>query len=192
MLALTLNGALSHPLSEEAPMSWPPRARLVARAVVVVLVTPAVPAPPAAVAATDLLVHYALEQTSGTVVADSSGNGRDASVVGGTTWNGVDGLRLDGVSGHGKLPDDLVRGLSAITVSTQVRLDAAQATPYFLWGMGNTGTDGAGNGYLFSTGDGYRASITTGNWSGEQTVTGPSALPRDRWVTATYTLGDGT
>src|SRR4051794_11644291 len=138
MLALTLNGALSHPLSEEAPMSWTHRARLVARAVVVVLVTTAVTAPPAAVAATDLLVHYALEQTSGTVVADSSGNGRDAALVGGASWNGAEGLRLDGTSGHVKLPDDLMRGLSAISVSTQVRLDAAQATPYFLWGLGNT------------------------------------------------------
>jgi glycosyl hydrolase family 43/aBig family protein/concanavalin A-like lectin/glucanase superfamily protein len=173
-------------------MSWTHSARLLARAVVVVLVTTAITVPPAAGAATDLLVHYALEQTSGTVVTDSSGNGRDAALVGGGTWNGAEGLKLDGTSGHVKLPDDLMRGLSAISVSTQVRLDAAQATPYFLWGMGNTGSDGVGNGYLFATGDGYRAGLTTGNWSGEQVVSGPSALPRARWVTATYTLGDGT
>ena len=38
-----------------------------------------------------------------------------------------------------------------------------------MWGLGNTGTDGVGNGYLFATGNStYRASIASGNWTTEQ------------------------
>ncbi len=138
------------------------------------------------------LLHYPLDETAGTVATDRSGNGRNGTVVGGGRWTGGEGLRLDGVDDHIDLPDDLLRGLAAVTVSVQVRIDTAQATPYFVWGLGNTGPDGAGNGYLFTTGDAYRTSISTGNWSGEQTVTAGSALALDRWATLTYTLGGGT
>jgi hypothetical protein len=175
-------------------MSWTPKWTMLTRvgvALAVVLGT-ATAVVSSAAGAGDLVAHYALDQTSGTTAADSSGNGRTAQVMGGATWTGAEGLRLDGTGGYLDLPDNLMRGLTAITVSVQVRLDPAQATPYFLWGLGNTGADGAGNGYLFSTGDTYRASITTGNWSGEQTAATNAPMPRDRWVTATYTLGGGT
>ena len=66
-----------------------------------------------------------------------------------------------------------------------------QATPYFIYGMGNT-TSGAGNGYLFSTGNAYRSSIATGNWSTEQTVNSGANLARGVWKTITYTLDDAT
>ena len=64
----------------------------------------------------------------------------------------------------------MMAGLDAITVSAEVRIDPGQATPYFIWGLGNT-PGGVGNGYLFTTGDAYRTSIATGNWSTEQTAT---------------------
>ena len=70
-----------------------------------------------------------------------------------------------------KLPDNMMTGLDAITVSTEVWVDPTQPTPYFLWGLGNTDSDGTGNGYLFTTGNNqYRASIATGNWTTEQTA----------------------
>ena len=34
----------------------------------------------------NLVVHYKLDETSGTVVSDSSGNGLDAQTMGGTSW----------------------------------------------------------------------------------------------------------
>ena len=48
-----------------------------------------------------------------------------------------------------------------------------------IWALGNTDAGGVGNGYLFATGDAYRTSIATGNWSTEQTVTSRGgAAPR--------------
>lgn len=138
-----------------------------------------------------LVAHYALDETAGTVAEDGTGHGYDGVVSGDATW--ADGaLNLGGTNGHVRLPDDMMAGLDAITVSTEVWLDPAQATPYFIWGLGNTEGGGTGNGYLFTTGNNYRSSIATGNWSTEQTVTSGSALPRGAWKTLTYTLQDGT
>jgi aBig family protein/concanavalin A-like lectin/glucanase superfamily protein len=142
--------------------------------------------------ATDgLVAHYPLAQTAGTAVTDASGNGRDATVQGGATWRGSEGLQLGGSDGYVKLPDNLLRGLSAVSVSIQVKIDSDQAAPYFIWGIGNT-VSGAGNGYLFTTGNAYRTSIATGNFSTEKTVTKGSNLARGVWKTLTYTLADNT
>lgn len=150
-------------------------------------------AQPSAAASLDdgLVTRYTLDQTTGTAVADASGHGRTATVSGDTTWTGAEGLRLGGTNGHLRLPNDLMRGLTDITVSTQVRIDASQATPYFIWGLGNT-TSGAGNGYLFTTGNAYRTSIASGNWSTEQTATAAGHVDRGQWRTLTYTLSGGT
>ena len=138
-----------------------------------------------------LVARYDLDETSGTVATDSTGHGYDGVVSGDATW--ADGaLNLGGTNGHVKLPDNMMAGLDAITVSTTVWLDPAQTTPYFIWGLGNTDGGGTGNGYLFTTGDNYRSSIATGNWSTEQTVASGSALPRGAWKTLTYTLQGGT
>ncbi|GAB2497871.1 family 43 glycosylhydrolase [Promicromonospora xylanilytica] len=152
-----------------------------------------VPEPPTPVVADEngLVAQYDLTESSGTVAADSTGHGYDGVVSGDATW--ADGaLNLGGTNGHVKLPDDMMAGLDAITVSTEVWLDPSQATPYFIWGLGNTDGGGTGNGYLFTTGNNYRSSIATGNWSTEQTVASGSALPRGAWKTLTYTLQDGT
>lgn len=152
------------------------------------------PAPPEPVRADEdgLVAHYALDETTGITAVDSTGHGYDGTVSGDASW--ADGsLQLGGNNGHVKLPDNMMAGLDAITVSTQVRVDPTQATPYFIWGLGNTDSSGTGNGYLFTTGDGaYRSSIAAGNWTTEQTVTSGSPLPRGAWRTLTYTLQDGT
>ncbi|MGW4943398.1 family 43 glycosylhydrolase [Actinoplanes sp. NPDC004185] len=138
-----------------------------------------------------LVAHYALDQSSGNTVVDSSGNGNNATVAGGTTWS--DGsLTFGGTDGYVKLPDNAMAGMRAMTVSTDVWIDPAQQKPYFLWGMGNTDSGGAGNGYVFSTGDNYRAAIASGNWTTEQGTATGSALSRGSWRTLTYTVGDGT
>jgi beta-xylosidase len=153
-----------------------------------------VPEPPTSVEADEngLVAHYPLDETTGSVATDTSGHGYDGTVSGDATW--ADGaLALGGSNGHVKLPDNMMAGLDAITVSTQVWIDPTQATPYFIWGLGNTDAGGAGNGYLFTTGNAYRTSIGTGNWTTEQTVTSGSNLARGTWRTLTYTLTpDGT
>jgi beta-xylosidase len=146
---------------------------------------------PLSATADGLVLRYPLDQTSGTTVTDASGNGHDGTLVNGGAW--TDGaLTLDGTNDFVDLPDNAMAGMDAITVSMDVRIDPAQATPYFIWGLGNTDSSGTGNGYLFTTGNNYRTSIATGNWTTEQTVTSGSALARDTWKTLTYTLGNGT
>ena len=140
------------------------------------------PEPPTPVEADEngLVAHYELDETTGATAADSSGHGYDATVSGDATWSEADsGLSLGGTNGHVRLPDDMMAGLDAITVSTEVWVDPTQATPYFIWGLGNTDGGGTGNGYLFTTGNSaYRTSIASANWTTEQTVSGSAALPR--------------
>jgi beta-xylosidase len=148
--------------------------------------------PPVKANADGEVVHYKLDDTSGTTVKDSSGNGYDGTVSGDTSWSD-NSLNLGGTNGHVKLPDNIMTGLNQITVSTKVWIDPNQATPYFIWGLGNTDSGGAGSGYLFTSGnDKYRTSIATGNWTTEQTATDDAAAPRGAWKTMTYTLKDGT
>jgi hypothetical protein len=170
-----------------------PRARLLAATMVACLLAALLAAVPAraAVAADGLVVHYPLDQTSGTTATDASGHDRNATVNGDATWLGGEGLSLDGTDDYVRLPDDLMRDLTSITVSVQVRIADDQATPYFIWGLGNS-SGSSGNGYLFTTGDTYRTSIATGNWSTERTVSAGRNLARDVWKTLTYTLSGGT
>jgi beta-xylosidase len=152
-----------------------------------------IPEPPTPVVAdaNGLVAHYELDTTSGTTAVDSTGHGYDGTVSGDATW-ADGGLTLGGTNGHVKLPDNMMTGLEAITVSTQVWVDPTQPTPYFIWGMGNTDGGGTGNGYLFTTGNAYRSSIATGNWTTEQTATSGANLARGAWKTLTYTLANQT
>lgn len=145
-----------------------------------------------ATAAEGLVAHYRLDETSGTVARDASGAGRDAVYSGGAALTGGEGVRLDGVDDYVKLPDGIMAGLNSITVSAEVLVRADQATPYFIWGLGNPASSSSGTGYLFTTGNAYRAAITPGNWSGEQNLTSGQNLTRGVWKTLTYTLDDAT
>ncbi|SDC89628.1 family 43 glycosylhydrolase [Nocardioides lianchengensis] len=175
------------------PAPPPSTLRALASAVVLALCGGLLLATPARAAAADvtdgLLLRYDLTQASGTTVTDSSGNGRDGTVVGGGTWSGAQGLALDGVDDHVKLPNNVMAGLSSITVSTDVFIESSQATPYFIWGLGNPATSSTGTGYLMASGNGFRAATTPGNWSGEKVTARTSGgnLARGVWKTVTYT-----
>ncbi len=141
----------------------------------------------AAVPSSGLVVSYSLDETSGTVAHDTSGNGRDAAYVGDPTLSGADGVRLDGADDYVRLPNDILKGLTSVTVSTDVIVRPEQSGSYFIWGLGNT-TSWYGNGYLFATGNPARTGIASGNWSTEQETRGSSNLERGVWKTLTYTL----
>ncbi|MER5978369.1 family 43 glycosylhydrolase [Streptomyces sp. NPDC001857] len=139
-----------------------------------------------------LALWYKLDGPSG--AADSSGHGRDGVVQGSADWSRPgEGLGFNGADTYVKAPNDLMKGMASITVSTDVLIDATQSAPYFLYGFGNT-SGGSGNGYLFTTGNSFRTSIATGNWSTEQT-TKPAdshSLTRAVWKHIAYTQTGST
>ena len=158
------------------------------------LAAPALPAQAADTAeATEvtegLALWYKLDAASGSTVTDASGHGRDATVNGTADWSGTgEGLAFNGSDTYLKVPNDVMKGMNAITVSLDVRIDSAQSTPYFLYGFGNS-SGGSGNGYLFTTGNSLRTSIASGNWSTEQTTKPADShnLTRAVWKHLTYT-----
>ncbi|MFB9787720.1 family 43 glycosylhydrolase [Microbacterium testaceum] len=193
---------MTHPREDPTPVipddrSAPPRRRsrwTLAVPVIAALVAAPLTAPviAGAVAAdAGLVAAYPLDETSGTVARDTSGNGRNATLEGGPTLAGADGVRLDGVDDDIKLPNDILKGLDSITVSTDVIVRPEQSGNYFIWGLGNT-TDWYGNGYLFATGNPARTGIALGNWSTEQKAEGTAALERGVWKKLTYTLDAGS
>jgi hypothetical protein len=154
-------------------------------------------AAPAAAAPDDgLLAHYAFSESDGTVVADATGRGHDAVVVGAGRWTGA-ALALPGGprnAAYVALPDDLLAGQAEATVSVEVRPDAASLSRAgFLWNIG--GTPETGSWFVTPNGT-LRASISPSNWSGEQNAawTGRT-LTAGAWQNVTTTLaanGDGT
>nr|WP_256363077.1 family 43 glycosylhydrolase [Streptomyces sp. TRM70350] len=155
------------------------------------VVGPAAPAQAAEI--TDgLALWYKLDATSGTVAADASGNGRDGTVNGTAGWSGAgEGLTFNGSDTYIKVPDNIMSGMNAITVSLDVQIDAAQATPYFLYGFGNT-ANGTGNGYLFTTGNSFRTAIASGSYTTEQNTQASATLQRSVWKHVTYTQTGNT
>lgn len=156
----------------------------------------AVPAPAqaaqegAAVLTDGLVLWYPLDETAGSVAADSSGNGRHGTVVGAANWTGDQGLTFDGSSTYVKAPNDIMSGLDSISVAFDVYIDSSQPTPYFLYGFGNTDSaTGYGDGYLFTTGTNFRTGIATGDWNTEQNTRASSsdALDRGQWKHVAYT-----
>ncbi|WP_406005213.1 family 43 glycosylhydrolase [Streptomyces sp. NBC_00637] len=141
-----------------------------------------------------LALWYKLDATSGTTVTDASGNGRDGTVTGTAGWSSTgQGLAFNGTDTYVKMPNDVLKGMDAISVAMDVRIDAAQSTPYFLYGFGNS-SGSNGNGYLFTTGNSLRTSIATGNWSTEQTTKPADShnLTRSVWKHLTYTQSGTT
>ncbi|KAL0940117.1 Xylosidase/arabinosidase 2 [Colletotrichum truncatum] len=126
------------------------------------------------------ILRYNFTSVEGTTVNDASGNGNNGVIYGSAAVkDGV--LTFDGVDDFIKLPDNVISGVENIAIEARVLLDASQQTPYFIYGLGNT-LNGNGNGYLFTTGSPYRASITTGNWTTEKTASSGSQLPQGTWL----------
>jgi hypothetical protein len=143
----------------------------------------------------DLLAHWKFNETSGTVAADSSGNGRHGTVVGGGSWiAGVqnNAVKLNGSDGYVGLPQGLVSTLNDFTVSSFVKVDAnATWARLFDFGTG-TGT------YMYlapaSGGNTVRYAITTGSNGGEQQLNSAAPLTTGVWhhVAVTQSGNTGT
>ena len=137
-----------------------------------------------------LLASYEFSESSGAVVHDSSGGGRDGAVVGGEAWRG--GFMQFTGSNHVKLPDGLLAGKQAATVVIETSPSALTGAK-FLWNIGGSGN--ASTGQFFIQPVVPRLSVSKTNWSGEQTATSATKLVENRWQSVAATIAknpDGT
>lgn len=163
-------------------------------ALIALLAPLAVTSTAATAAPTDgLVAWYPLDEITGTVAADASGNGRHGTVEGAATWLEGNGFRFTGgasSSGNAiKLPDNLTAGLASITVSLDAWVDPALTGNHFVYNLGNlaVGSPQSGTGYLFTTTTPYRATISNAAWSNEQVTSKGSNLAKGSWKHLTYT-----
>ncbi len=125
-----------------------------------------------------------------TVVADASGNDQVGLIYGGVVLDSG-AAYLDGNDAYIKLPDNILSGLDAITIAATVIVERSQSSPYFVYGLGNT-SDDIGSGYLFTTGNHYRTSISDCHWVCEQnTETDGRNLGRGKKHHLVYSLEKG-
>ncbi|WP_460339390.1 glycoside hydrolase family 127 protein [Actinoallomurus acanthiterrae] len=140
----------------------------------------------------ELIAWYKFDETAGTSAQDSSGNGKTATLAGGTTWtagHSGNAVALDGSSGYVTLPAGILAGAAACTVAAWVRLDTNSA-----WArVFDFGSDTTTNMFLTpQSGSGTaRFAITTSGAGGEQQINAPSALPTGAWTHVAVTLGGG-
>ncbi|MFJ9565124.1 LamG domain-containing protein [Streptomyces fuscichromogenes] len=139
-----------------------------------------------------LLLRYKLDETSGTVAHDASGHGRDGTVNGTAGWG--DGLGFNGTNTYVKMPNNIMAGLNSITVAFDVWIDPSLGKPYFFYGLGNT-SGSNGNGYLFTTGNLFRTSVSMTDYTAKQDIQpsgSPYQLARGMWTHVTYTQTGNT
>ncbi|PFG36522.1 GH43 family beta-xylosidase [Flavimobilis soli] len=148
----------------------------------------------------DLIAWYRLDETSGTVAADSSGNGLDGTVTGAATWNDGDGFTFSGGpnnSGNAiTLPDDMLAGVDDVTIDFDVWVDASLSGNYFIFNFGNPAVYPNGTGYLFVTGKDsssrLRATIASDGYHTEQSVSRAGGIATGTWKHLTYVVDGGS
>ncbi len=149
---------------------------------------------------TDLVGWWKLNETSGTVAVDSSGNGRDGTVAGAATWNAGDGFTFSGGSNSSgnaiTLPDNLLSGLDDVTVDFDVWVDPSLTSGnWFMYNLGNSATYPNGTGYLFTTNDSsnrLRSTIAENGYATEQSAARAGRVPTGQWRHITYSIDGGT
>jgi len=135
-----------------------------------------------------LVAYWNFDEGTGTMAADSSGNGNHGTLVNGTSWStGIKGnaLSFDGVAGNVIISDSSSLGLSnSFTLSAWVFPTAAQNRftavmsknsasdhTYFLYATSS-------NSYCGGTGDPLAGANITAT---QQVICGQSGLPLNRW-----------
>ena len=148
----------------------------------------------------DLVGWWKLDETSGTVAADSSGNGRNGTVTGTASWNSGDGFTFSGGSSSSgnaiALPNNLLSGLDSVTVDFDVWVDPSLSGNWFMFNLGNLATYPNGTGYLFVTGKDassrFRATVAENGFATEQSASRAGGLTTGVWKHVTYSVTGGT
>jgi Concanavalin A-like lectin/glucanases superfamily len=147
--------------------------------------------------AAGLVAFYKFDESSGASTAlDSSGNGRNATLVGGPTFAaGLQGnaVTLDGSGSYVSLPSGIVSGLTSCSISAWVNLATNQAWGrIFDFGTGVTSSSS----YMFLTQNNgvgkVRFAITTGGYNGEERIDVAPVLPTAAWQHVAVTLSGTT
>ncbi len=134
-------------------------------------------------------VWYKFDEASGTVASDSSGNGRNGTLLNGPTWVAGkygNAVNLNGNNQYVSCPSGLVSALSNFTASAWVYLNNnSMWNRIFDFGTG-TGV------YMFLTPQGgagkLRYAITVSGNGAEQQIDGPDVLPTGSWQHVAVTL----
>lgn len=132
-------------------------------------------------------VWYKFDETSGTTAADSSGNGKNATLTSATWAAGRTGnaVSLNGSSQYVSMPTGMVSTLNDFSIATWVRLNNL-STWSRIFDFGSSTTV---NMFLTpQSGSGVRFAITTNGSGSEQRITGSSALVTGAWVHVAVTL----
>ncbi len=142
----------------------------------------------------NLAVWLKLNETSGTTASDSSGNGKNATLVNTPTWTtGLfnNSLSLSGTTQYVTLPTGIVSSLSDFTISTWVKPGSVSNwSRIFDFGTGTTA-------YMFLTPQNGatsvpRFAITTSGGAGEQQINANAALSPGTWTHIAVTLSGST
>lgn len=140
-------------------------------------------APAAAEEPASLLASYDFSESSGTVLNDVSGAGRNATVVGGAAWRG--GYMQFTGANHVHLPNGLLAGQSAATIVIETSPTALSGNK-FLWNIGGSGDSATGQFFIQPVAP--RVAISKANWSGEQSVTSSTKLVPGQWQSVAATI----
>ncbi|HYH04342.1 MAG TPA: beta-L-arabinofuranosidase domain-containing protein [Bacillota bacterium] len=125
---------------------------------------------------------YKFDETGGTVGADSSGSGRNATLVNGPTWVAGklgNAVNLDGSNDYISMPGGMISTLNDFSIATWVKLDAVRTWSRIF----DFGTGTGANMFLTpsSSDNTIRFAITTSGSGGEQRINGTAALPSGTW-----------
>jgi hypothetical protein len=121
----------------------------------------------------DLTGGWNLNEGTGSLVYDSSGNGNDGTMIGGCTW--VDGkyekgLHFDGTTGYVEIPHNQLLNSANFTIEAWVFLDADVGNTQWRiaskqWSVGNAySLDVFGKGYFGCSGNQLVLSIGNGSY----------------------------
>ncbi|NLY43118.1 MAG: family 43 glycosylhydrolase [Clostridiaceae bacterium] len=144
-----------------------------------------------------LLLWYKFDETAGTTIVDSSGNGRNgilrnsnnASFVSGVVGNA---LKLNGGtnSGYVEIPNGIMAGLNNVTISSFINYSAA-VTNQFFYGFGPDNQR-----YIFVSPNhwsgGLAGAITTGSYNAEARINYSDGLKIGEWTHVTLVVSGDT
>jgi hypothetical protein len=139
------------------------------------------------------VVWYKFDESSGTTAADSSGNGKTATLVNGPTWvagKSGNAVNEDGSNDYVSMPTGIVSALNDFTIAAWVKIDVISTWSRIF----DFGTGTSVNMFLVPRGGSnvIRYAITTGGSGTEQQINGTAALPTGVWKHVAVTLSGST